>query len=96
MLRVLLYRTLAIKAIHILVEVVSDMTTNTFLAAIRRFIARRGKFKQIFSDNHMTFFRASKLFGKEIQQIEISKEIQQEAIHRHFTPPAPPNVKVIW
>jgi hypothetical protein len=37
------------KAVHI--EVITSLTTEAFLAALRRFIARRGKPKTIHSDN---------------------------------------------
>jgi hypothetical protein len=45
------------KAVHI--EVVTSLTTEAFLAALRRFIARRGKPKTIFSDNGTNFQGAS-------------------------------------
>jgi len=41
------------KAVHI--EVVTTLTTKAFLAALRRFIARRGKPKIIYSDNGSKF-----------------------------------------
>ena len=37
------------KAVHI--EVVTSLNTEAFLAALRRFIASRGKPKRIYSDN---------------------------------------------
>jgi hypothetical protein len=43
----------ATKAIHI--ELVTSLTTEAFLAALRRFIARRGKPKTIYSDNGTNF-----------------------------------------
>jgi hypothetical protein len=44
---------LATKAVHI--EVVTSLTTEAFLAALRRFIARRGKPRTIYPDNGTNF-----------------------------------------
>jgi len=43
----------ATKAVHI--EVVTSLTTESFLAALRRFIAGRGKPKTMYSDNGTNF-----------------------------------------
>ncbi|XP_031352596.1 uncharacterized protein LOC116177688 [Photinus pyralis] len=43
----------AVKAIHL--EVLSDMTTQNFLAGLKRFISRRGKPSKIYCDNGGTF-----------------------------------------
>lgn len=40
---------MSVKAIHI--ELVSDLTADAFVAALRRMIARRGEVKNIYSDN---------------------------------------------
>jgi TRAP-type uncharacterized transport system fused permease subunit len=48
------------KAVHI--EVVTSLTTEAFLAALRRFIARRGKPKAINSDSGTNFQSASNQF----------------------------------
>lgn len=45
-----------IKAVHL--EVVSDLTTDAFLGCLKRFIARRGKPKEIVSDNASNFVGA--------------------------------------
>jgi hypothetical protein len=47
----------ATKAVHI--EVVTSLTTEAFLAALRRFIARRGKPRTIYSGNGTNFQGAS-------------------------------------
>lgn len=44
------------KAIHL--ELVSSLSTETFLATLRRFIARRGKPQSIYSDNGTNFVGA--------------------------------------
>ncbi|XP_043504903.1 uncharacterized protein LOC122525925 [Polistes fuscatus] len=41
------------KAVHL--ELVNDLTTEAFLAALRRFMARRGKCSDIYSDNATNF-----------------------------------------
>jgi hypothetical protein len=46
------------KSCHI--ELVSDLTAEAFVAALRRFVARRGKPLQIWSDNATCFTRANK------------------------------------
>ena len=45
------------RAVHI--EVVTSLTTEAFLAALRRFIAHRGKPRTIYSDNGTNFQGAS-------------------------------------
>lgn len=47
---------LATRAIHL--ELVSDLTTNGFLAALRRVVARRGRIKEIISDHGSNFVGA--------------------------------------
>ncbi|GFU87483.1 uncharacterized protein TNCV_2446171 [Trichonephila clavipes] len=45
------------KAVHI--ELVSDLTSQAFIAALKRFMARRGKCAKLFSDNGKNFVGAS-------------------------------------
>lgn len=46
------------KGIHI--ELVSDLTSEVFLGAFKRFISRRGKPNYMYSDNGFTFVGANK------------------------------------
>ncbi|GFT46267.1 integrase catalytic domain-containing protein [Trichonephila clavipes] len=46
---IVLFTCRVTRALHL--ELVSDMTTNSFLLAFRRFLARRGNCKVIYSDN---------------------------------------------
>jgi len=48
-----LFICLVTRAIHI--ELVSDLTTESFLAALRKFIVRRGRSHNIYSDNATCF-----------------------------------------
>jgi len=47
-------------AVHI--EVVTSLSTKAFLAALRRFIARRGKPRTIYADKGIKFQRAANEF----------------------------------
>lgn len=86
---------MATKAIHI--EIVSDLTAVAFIAALRRFMARRGHVRNIYSDNATCFTKANKLLlelsASEADQFEghISDEFNKQGIMWHFNPPAAPH-----
>ena len=69
-----LFVSLSVKAIHI--EVVSDLTTAAFIAAPRRFVARRGKPTLIWSDNGTNFVGASREL-KELEQFITQQKTQK-------------------
>ena len=52
-----LFVCLATKAVHL--ELVSDLSSNDFLAALRRFVSRRGCLAEIISDNGTNFVEAN-------------------------------------
>lgn len=54
---VAVFVSLSIKAVHL--ELVSDSTTQAFIAALRRFVGRRGYLQLIWSDNGTNFMGAS-------------------------------------
>lgn len=88
---------LSTKAIHI--EAVSDMTTNAFIAAFRRFTARRGKCSHIYSDNGTTFVGANKVLEAEFRQSFEQNPVEAlaaEGIQWHFIPPASPHFGGLW
>ncbi|GFW56335.1 integrase catalytic domain-containing protein [Trichonephila clavipes] len=53
---ILLITCAVTRSIHL--ELVGSMTTDTFLPAFRRFVARRGLYSMVISDNARTFKRA--------------------------------------
>ena len=55
---VCLFVSLTIKAVHL--EVVSDLTSEAFIAALRRFISRRGLPTLIWSDHGTNFVGANR------------------------------------
>lgn len=71
------------------------MTTNTFMAAFKRFTSRRGGCTDIYSDNGTNFVGAQKLFQKEIKKIEQEENVQEkmatDGVRWHYIPPGAPN-----
>ncbi|GFU88229.1 integrase catalytic domain-containing protein [Trichonephila clavipes] len=64
-----------VKAIHL--EIVSDLTTKAFLAAIKRFVARRGRPIEIHSDNGRNFVGANNELRKILKALF---KVQIEAV----------------
>ncbi|KAI5726130.1 hypothetical protein M8J77_024237 [Diaphorina citri] len=82
------------KAIHL--EVVTDLSTSAFLAALDRFVARRGLAAKIFSDNGTNFVGAARHLKEVYQLLRQSKEsisdyLGQREIRWYFNPPNAPN-----
>ncbi|XP_018394544.1 PREDICTED: uncharacterized protein LOC108773282 [Cyphomyrmex costatus] len=91
----------ATKAVHI--ELVSDLTTDTFLAAFKRFISRRGKPSHMWSDNGTTFVGSrhrlrefSNFLEKECIQNEIQLFLREQRITWNFIPPNSPHCGGLW
>lgn len=53
---------LATRAVHL--ELVSDLTTQVFIAALRRFVARRGRIRELISDHGTNFVGAHNEFRR--------------------------------
>jgi hypothetical protein len=98
---VALFICFACKAVHL--EVVSDMSTNTFVSALKRFIARRGVPSDIYCDNASTFKGANNQL-KDLYTLHNSEDFQsavhsyslQKEIRFHFIPQFSPNHGGIW
>ncbi|GFT35775.1 integrase catalytic domain-containing protein [Trichonephila clavipes] len=85
------------KAIHF--EVVSDLTTDSFLASLRRFVARRSKPATIWSDNATNFKGAKNVLDillKICQSDHVQKYNAKEGIEWKFIPPASPHFGGLW
>lgn len=95
-----LFICMATKAIHL--EIVSDMTTQAFLAAFKRFTARRGHIAELWSDNGTTFVGSARelrsLFAQERNGIvkEIAECLATNGTNWHFIPPHSPNFGGLW
>ncbi|XP_030763202.1 uncharacterized protein LOC115887829 [Sitophilus oryzae] len=84
-----LFVCMATKALHL--ELVSDLSSETFLGALRRFISRRGRCNHIYSDCGTNFVGASREL---INMLKSAAE--QEQISWHFNPPSAPHFDGLW
>ncbi|GFX47420.1 integrase catalytic domain-containing protein [Trichonephila clavipes] len=73
------------RAVHL--ELVSDMSTKCFLLALRRFLARRGNCRVIYSDNARTFKAAERelaYFANILKDSEFQNFVADKGIHWKF------------
>lgn len=98
---VALFVCFATKAVHL--ELVGDLTTVSFIAALKRFIGRRGKCLNLYTDNATNFVGANKEL-KDLRELFLSQSFQQDVknsmvadnITWHFIPPRSPHFGGLW
>lgn len=87
------------KALHI--ELASDLTSQAFIVALRRFVSRRGNPQNIYSDNGSTFIGAHNELQESARFLknetnDISESVENLGIKWHFIPPYSPHHGRIW
>nr|CAH7749587.1 unnamed protein product [Callosobruchus chinensis] len=87
------------KAVHL--ELVTDLSKDCFILALRRFISRRGKPSRIFSDNGTNFVAAScelKELGRFIGKSnnELVSSFANEGVDWRFIPTHSPHFGGLW
>ena len=96
-----LFICMTTKAVHL--ELASDLSTSTFIAAFKRFLSRRGPCKTLHSDCGTNFIGA-KSYLDDLHSFLVSteyndhlkKELADSAIDWKFNPPASPHFGGIW
>ena len=87
------------RVIHL--EIAGDLTTDSLILALRRFIARRGNVKHIRSDNGTNFKGVQEELKDAIAEINIP-EVVSELVQKHvnfiwtFNPPSSPWMGGAW
>ena len=89
------------KAVHI--ELVSDLSTDAFLAAFRRFVARWGYPTDVHSDNGTNFIGAKRelvdiytLLRRKDSQESLCQYFSQNHVRWHFIPGRAPHFGGLW
>nr|CAH7768785.1 unnamed protein product [Callosobruchus chinensis] len=94
-----LFICFTVKVVHL--ELVTDLSKDAFISALRVFVARRGKPSQIFSDNGTNFVASS----SELRELggficknkdELEKSVHNEGIDWRFIPPRSPHFGGLW
>lgn len=84
-----------VKAVHI--EVVSDLSTPAFLAALDRFVARRGLPVDIYSDCGTNFVGANAQLRRLLNDPNVRDQLITSVHCRwHFNPPSAPHFGGLW
>ena len=91
------FTCLRYRAVHI--ELASDLTTDSFINAVTRFVARRGPPRVIYSDNSSNFRGAETDVVHALKtwaQDRIGRELLQRDIQWYFNPPAASHQGGVW
>ncbi|XP_058449082.1 uncharacterized protein LOC131429049 [Malaya genurostris] len=91
----------ATKALHL--ELVGDLTADAFIAALQRFISRRGKCAKLFSDNGLNFVGSKNklremydMFQSQVFKDKLEIFCSKTAIEWHLIPPGAPHFGGLW
>ena len=93
-----LFVCLSTKAVHL--ELISDLSTEGFLNALRRFISRRGTVSEIYSDNATNFVgsdrKLKQIFRNVLNKETLKSNLANMKVKWCFIPPKTPNFGGIW
>ncbi|XP_060845431.1 uncharacterized protein LOC132925016 [Rhopalosiphum padi] len=86
------------RAIHL--ELLSSLSTDDFLAALSRFMSRRGQCRDLHSDNDTNFVGADRIlktyFKATVNSNKVHDFLTMRDITWHFIPPAAPHFGGLW
>ncbi|KAK2903740.1 hypothetical protein Q8A73_010397 [Channa argus] len=92
-----IFTCMATRAVHI--EVAASLDTDSFINALRRFIARRGQVLEIHSDNGTNFVGAERELKRSLEEWNMSKienRLTQSGIKWMFNPPSASHFGGVW
>lgn len=92
-----IFTCFVLRAVHI--ELAASLDTDSFINALRRFIARRGQVKELCSDNGTNFVGAERELRRSMElwnQSQIHEELLQRGIKWMFNPPTGSHHRGAW
>ncbi|XP_028296698.1 uncharacterized protein LOC114458488 [Gouania willdenowi] len=92
----IIFKCLTTRCVHL--ELLSGMDTDSFLMALRRFIARRGKPFEIISDQGTNFRGGNRELQEAFKAMEpqLQEKLSEQSITFHFNPPHAPHFGGAW
>lgn len=91
---VALFTCMTVRAIHL--EIINDLSASSAIMGIRRFIARRGTPKEIWSDNATAFRGADRELQEAAAEMQIREFASVHRLHWKFIPPNAPHFGGCW
>ena len=92
-----LFTCLVSRAVHI--EIANSLETDSFLNALRHFIARCGPVREIRCDNGTNFVGAERELREALDEMnhdELTEKLRQQQIDWKFNPPAASHMGGVW
>ena len=92
-----IFTCLTTRAVHL--ELAGDLSTDSFIMALRRFRSRRGNPRTLRSDNGTNFVGAKRELEealKSLNQESVASELAQQGIAWYFNPPSSPHMGGIF
>ncbi len=92
----LLFKCMTTRAVHL--EILTSMDRDAFLMALRRFIARRGKPAELYSDQGTNFRGGETELKEAFHQLsqDLQQQLAKQQISFHFNPPFAPHFGGVW
>ena len=88
------FTCLSVRAVHL--EVSHSLDTSSFMQAFTRFIGRRAKPSEIWSDNGSNFIGAERELRADVQRLDVHNAMLKHNVNWHFNPPAASHQGGIW
>lgn len=92
----IIFKCLTIRAVHL--DVLTSIDTDSFLMALRRFIARRGTPAELYSDQGTNFRGGESELRAAFASMtsDLQRILAPQKIVFHFNPPAAPHFGGVW
>ncbi len=92
----IIFKCLTTRAVHL--DLLNSMNSDSFLMALRRFIARRGTPAELWSDQGTNFKGGERELREAFAEMapELQKQLSPQRIQFQFNPPAAPHFGGVW
>lgn len=92
----IIYKCLTTRCVHL--DLIPSLDTDSFLMSLRRFIARRGKPYELWSDRGTNFRGGHKELQSTFESMapKLQQQLAKQTINFHFNPPYSPHFGGTW